>query len=687
MRVGVETEAGTSARARPERFPGLDGLRALAVAAVVLFHLGRLPGGNLGVDAFFVLSGWLITTRLLAAADGAEGAVDLRGFWAARVRRLAPASLAVVCTVSVVWSWADIAVPSLHRDVFWALASASNWGTITAGGDYWARFGEPSPLAHYWSLAVEEQFYLVWPLLLVAVTRRRTADRDAWIGGVSLGLAAASIAFMVATFDAAHPTATYMNSLARAHSLLIGVAAAALTARPSRRAAAGRRARQLVPVAMAAALAIVLASSERSTWLFAWGFPAFAIAMAVIVVAVATGRPTGLDARPLRWIGDRSYGIYLWHWPAILLLRGDRAPIHGAPLDGLRVGVAVVLAAASHRWLETPIRQRRVVVRWQPAVLAVGAAAVVAVAVAPVRPPVPSVAISTVALPAAATHAAADTSNGAEPAAAASSGERSVRAASSTGQLASLSLLPTEPPAAPAPPPTAPAVPLPVRTLVVGDSTAVRLSEALLPYAAAHPDQVVAGTAAFGGCGLSAADDGRRHTFTNASGQTEDMDLRGCVGQWRSVVPRIATEQIDVVLVVIGPWDGVDIHLPTGVTVSVLDPVGQRLVASAYRRFVADVQAAGARVVWVTPADVHLAWAGVTSPLDDGLRWRALRAIVGGLGVDQVDLPRWLRANGWDGPAGRPDGVHLAPEANERFVREAVVPALVASGSAPVADR
>jgi peptidoglycan/LPS O-acetylase OafA/YrhL len=149
--------------------PGLDGLRALAVAAVVLFHLDRLPGGNLGVDSFFVVSGWLITWRLLNEADQ-SGTIAIGSFWNARLRRLLPASLTVLAVVAVVWPLLEIDVPSLRRDLLWAGGWASNWGTTTSGGDYWARFGEPSPVTHFWSLAIEEQFYFVWPLvLLVAV--------------------------------------------------------------------------------------------------------------------------------------------------------------------------------------------------------------------------------------------------------------------------------------------------------------------------------------------------------------------------------------------------------------------------------------------------------------------------------------------------------------------------------------
>lgn len=217
----------------------------------------------------------------------------------------------------------------------------------------------------------------------------------------------------------------------------------------------------------------------------------------------------------------------------------------------------------------------------------------------------------------------------------------------------------------------------PVRVLVAGDSTAQHLAEALLPYAATHSDQLVAGSAAFPGCGLSADDDGRMHRFTDRDGSRQDLDISGCLGEWGSIPGRVAgAEQIDVVLVVIGPWDAVDIRLADGRVVSVADPVGFSLVADAYTRFVADTTAAGAHVMWVTPPDTHLGWGSIEDPVNDPARWTALRSIIDGLDVQQLDLPGWLADQGLEGPDGRPDGVHLTPEADQQFVADVVGPAL-----------
>ena len=213
--------------------------------------------------------------------------------------------------------------------------------------------------------------------------------------------------------------------------------------------------------------------------------------------------------------------------------------------------------------------------------------------------------------------------------------------------------------------------------LVAGDSTAVELGNELVRYAATHPDEIVAGSAAFPGCGLSASDDGRLHQFTNEQGQPDVLSLEGCLSEWAAVVQRVPTEQIDIVLVNIGAWDAVDMLLTDGQVVSVADPVGQALVEEAYTTFVDDVEAAGAQVVWVTPPDADLQWERVDSPLDDPARWIALRAIIDALPVEQIDLPTWLVEQGLAGPDGRPDGVHLAEDVNTEFVATVVVPMLV----------
>jgi peptidoglycan/LPS O-acetylase OafA/YrhL len=609
-------------------------MRAIAVAAVVAFHLGRLPGGNLGVDAFLVISGWVITRALLAGVDGAARRLDLSSFWSGRVRRLLPASAVTLVVVSAVWTALGIQVTSLRRDVLFALGWAANWGTITSGGDYWAGFDEASPVAHFWSLAVEEQFYLVWPVVLWLLVR--AGVRTGTVGWVALALAGASVTTMVVLFDPSNPTDTYLHTGARAHSLLLGAAAAVASLAAGDRQWIGRTVRLSVVPSAAAVLAILVLADEGSTWLYRWGFPTFALAMAVVVMWVAELPQGGFLGHPaLRWVGDRSYGIYLWHWPVILLFappRVDRGPLRDAACIALSLG----LAEASHRWLEQPVRRStRVTWRWAPGIaLATLAACALVLSRGAPHSRESVAAASVVTLPPVAT--------------------------------------PTNAARSAAPPS------IPRRVLVVGDSTAVHLADTLVAEAWARPSELAVASHAFGGCGLSAWPDGRLHAGTDADGSVELFDLGSCAGEWERALRRIGTEQIDVVLVSIGPWDGTDIHRPEGDIVSVLEPAGRQLIGDAYRAFAAGAEAAGARVVWVLPADVKLGWGRFDTVLDDPERWVGLRALIRSLHVGHIDLGAWLAAEGLEGPDGRPDGVHLATAVRQRFVTELVLPEVLA---------
>lgn len=706
--------------------PGLDGIRAIAVVLVLAFHLDRLDGGNLGVDVFFVVSGWLITWKLLGEHER-DGRIDLRRFWSARARRLMPASLAVLVTVAVVWPIAGIDVPSLRRDLLFAAGWASNWGTISGGGDYWARFGEPSPVTHFWSLAIEEQFYLVWPLVLVGLLTLRRRDDPALtgttrilhqlrtrrrrrhaVGWTCLGLAAASVVAMIAMYDPLDPTATYMNTFARAHSLLLGAAAAAgTTVLFDGGLAGGRVARRLAPGCVLVAAGILLASSSGADWMFRWGFPLFSAAVVPLVVAAADGAGVRvLASRPMRWVSDRSYGLYLWHWPVFLLLTPSRLDIGDGALprlllDTARVAVAVALADLSFRWLESPVRLRRRLVAWHGPFAAAAAMSVITVlsvtfvpastatsgdAVVTLPPPPPPTGSAAPPVTTPATDAPLTTAPAATTPATTEPGAGAAEPTSAATPATPASTSTTV-----APPPPQVSLGRPLRVLVTGDSTALHLAQALLPHAATVPDQLVAGSAAFPGCGLSAADDGRLHAFTNVDRTRELIDLGGCVGQFRGLPERVVAEAVDVVVVKIGPWDAVDIHLADGRVVSVGDPVGNDLVRTAYRDFAARITTAGAMLMWVTPNDTHLGWGEFDDPVNEPARWVALRAIVDELGdefgVMQVDEPAWLEASGLSGPEGRPDGVHLAEGLDERFVVEQLTPAFAEAAARIAANR
>jgi peptidoglycan/LPS O-acetylase OafA/YrhL len=350
-----------------EYLPGLDGIRAIAVAAVVGYHLGApwLPGGLLGVGVFFTLSGYLITTILISTWDR-SGNLDLRNFWVRRARRLLPALIMVLIVVLVATPVLDNDVlPERGREALAALFSVGNWTTIASDVSYVQRFsGGPGPLDHLWSLAVEEQFYLLWPLVLLLLfkTLRGRLHRMTF---VTLGLATMSFLLMLLLaapgFDNSH---AYQGSDARAGGLLIG-AALAMVWPPSRPASeASENRRLIVDLIGVAALAIIVAmfvlTNEYSMWLYRGGILLLSLATAVLVGAVV--QPASvvgpvLGVLPLRWIGERSYGIYLWHLPVVAFM--PQAVLATSPLvrAGVQLALIILLSALSWAVLEDPIRR------------------------------------------------------------------------------------------------------------------------------------------------------------------------------------------------------------------------------------------------------------------------------------------------------------------------------------------
>ncbi len=360
----------SAAGTRLRHEPALDGLRGLAVIAVLAFHGGHLRGGYLGVDAFFVLSGFLITSLLLAEAGGA-GRIALGPFWARRARRLLPALACVIGAVALYAAW--IAQPeelaSIRGDALATLGYVANWRAIFTHNDYWAMFRSPSPLEHTWSLAIEEQFYLIWPLVVVVLLRGRDQGQGARrILVASLALAAFSFVFMQMSYDAGNPSPAYYSTVTRMGSILLGAALAAWLARPGARASrttrdngVGRRALEISALVAVVGLALAWTRLEGgSTTLYRGGLLLCAIATTVVIAAAVHPRrgpvSRALSFRPLCAAGLISYGLYLWHWPIYVYLDSDRVHLTGWPLLAVRVGVTLVAAVLSYRFVEQPIR-------------------------------------------------------------------------------------------------------------------------------------------------------------------------------------------------------------------------------------------------------------------------------------------------------------------------------------------
>ncbi len=344
--------------------PALDGLRAVAVGGVMAFHFGAngFNGGFLGVDTFFVLSGYLITSLLLTEW-GRTRTLDLIAFWARRAKRLLPALFLVLIAIGI-WSNLEaspVRLGSIRADMLWTLFYGANWHFIRSGQSYFDLFSEASPLRHAWSLAIEEQFYLFWPLITFAAMRLGRG-RPRVLAAVCVVGIAASCAVMVLAYDSSDPSRAYYGTDARASQLLVGALLAILLTRWSPSTSTQRRGVQALGLVGAAfTLWAFTSTTDTDTWLYHGGFLLFAVATAFMIVAIVqpTTSPVGrvLSIRPVRWVGMISYGLYLWHWPIQVAISEPRTGLSGWGLALVRLALTFGIATASYYVVERPIRR------------------------------------------------------------------------------------------------------------------------------------------------------------------------------------------------------------------------------------------------------------------------------------------------------------------------------------------
>jgi peptidoglycan/LPS O-acetylase OafA/YrhL len=349
--------------------PTLDGLRAVAVGSVIAFHFGtgQLPGGFLGVDTFFVLSGYLITSLLLVEW-GRSSRINFGAFWSRRARRLLPALFVVLIAIGI-WSMLAVSTDQLstiRSDGLWTLFYAANWHFIYTGQSYFALVSNASPLRHTWSLAIEEQFYLVWPLLTFAWLKLGKGRTGLLTGFCAVG-AVASATAMGLLYVQGDPNRAYFGTDTRAQGLLIGALVAIFLARR-----AGRplpRVVQLLGFAGAAVCVWMFSvASDSASWMYPWGFLLFEVSTATVILAMTQPVRTPLHEllswRPIRWVGQISYGLYLWHWPVSVAISAGNTRLAGWDLLLVRLAVTFGAAVLSYYLIELPIRHGTFVRGW-----------------------------------------------------------------------------------------------------------------------------------------------------------------------------------------------------------------------------------------------------------------------------------------------------------------------------------
>ena len=662
-------------------WPALDGWRGFTIWFAISVHAGYFTaGGVLSLDTFFVLSGFLITGLLLREWDR-SGGIALGSFWARRARRLLPALFVVLAAILV---YAATLAPSLgldklRGDVLASLGYVVNWHFIWSGQSYFSSFTTPSPVLHLWSLAVEEQFYLLWPPIVLGVlvlTRRRLGNRGAYLAVAAVALVGsiASAVWMVHLYTpGADPSRVYYGTDTRAQAMLLGavLSVVVLLHGPLR----SRFARAAIIVVAPLCLVVVVApwfandaTAVHDFFYGRYGLLLYSAATCVVLWRLVQPRTgvlgAGLSLAPVRWVGGISYEMYLWHWPTYLVLTPDRTGLGGLTLLTVRLSVVVLLAWGTHVLVDEPIRTG---VRLHSPRLARVATAAVVIALGV------GVFGATV---------------GAQPAL---SGQ--------LGQVADTAPPPTVPARVSTPNPASPSLegapttttaPAPVKLLVVGDSQAATLSQGVQAapgvYGLSHLPGYAVWNRAILGCPIISAPTFRfdGNDITNKCGGA---------GFWQQQwVADVSAFHPDAVVAMAGAWDVFDVVQPDGSILHPGDPAWVTMYTADVRQLFRTLGAGGAAVVAVLPP----CWGestliGTDPQINERLdpaRVQAVDAVWTTVareeGVTIADLDPLLCPGGAADPAVRPDGAHFSgPGADQAAtpVAKAVQRALAAQAA------
>ncbi len=583
-------EPGEAPRRSGPHVPGLDGIRAIAVLGVLAFHGGVswATGGLLGVDIFFVLSGFLITSLLIGEWSN-SGTVRFRAFYERRARRLLPALFVTMLVIAAYAQWFALpsTLSSLRGDAIATLAYVANWRFIATGANYFVRFGPPSPLLHTWSLAVEEQFYLVWPALALFVMRRRGRRGLAAVAAVGVVLSAAVTAVLF--HHGVSATSLYYGTQTRVQEVMAGALLAAVMPRivrwarpdpdagvgvqdtgtggPGRLWYRGWQISVLGGLGVAGLLWALHTVSGQTGFLYDGGFLLVAAATTAVILLVVV-RPEDLVSRVLAvgvlgYIGRISYGLYLYHYPMFLMIDGQHTGLSGTPLLLVRLATTGAAAVASYHLVEMPIRNRRAVPgRYLLAALPVALVVAVVALVLTTVPPPPQV----------------------------------VRQApKKVGVFA-----------VPARPPSALAGGHHVHVLLLGDSLAETLGTGLGVQADSWGATV--DNQGIVGCDLDP------DTVVNIEGSVTQA-AQGCVGwqqRWKDLIDH---QDPDVVAVLLGRWEVSD-RIIDGHWTRIGEPAWDRVYAAELSQAISILSSRGAHVVVFT-----LPYITQTTEAPDGTPW------------------------------------------------------------------